>query len=156
MTSLRSRKQSGTLFAHYQKIFVNDLTFMIWWKRSNRSSCISSMCTMNKISSRSSNIWTINVLWNIFLTFKVRIQILPLLKLILFTVYFIDISTHVCRPKKYIFSWEEKKISHTNSIFIIPPLKVNANFSCIIYYLVDKIAKFDKYLWIFSAFLDIW
>ena len=155
MTSLRSRKQSGTLFAHYQKIFVNDLTFMIWWKRSDRSSCISSMCTMNKISSRSSNIWTINVLWNIFLTFKMRIQILPLLKLILFTVYFIDISTYVCRPKKYIFSWE-KKTSHTNSIFIIPPLKINANFSTIFYYLVDKIAKFDKYLWIFSAFLEIW
>ena len=74
-----------------------------------------------------------------------------------FTVYFIDISTYICKPKKYIFSWEEiKKTSHTNSIFIIPPLKINANFSSIFYYLVDKIAKFDKYLWIFSAFLEIW
>ena len=113
MTSLRSRKQSGTLFAHYQKIFVNDLTFMIWWKRSDRSSCISSMCTMNKISSRSSNIWKINELWNIFLTFKMRIQILPLLKLILVTVYFIDISTYVCRPKNIYF--HEKKYIHYSS-----------------------------------------
>ena len=117
MTSLRSRKQSGTLFAHYQKIFVNDLTFMIWWKRSDRSSCISSMCTMNKISSRSSNIWTINVLWNIFLTFKMRIQILPLLNLILFTVYFIDISTYVCRPKNiYIFMRRKKNKSYKFNI----------------------------------------
>ena len=44
----------------------------------------------------------------------------------------ISLPTYV--DQKNIYFHEKKKISHTNSIF----------------------AKFDKYLWIFSAFLEIW